>query len=338
MVQQTCRSSPFQFVSTTIFQLLLVISTLTSCVESDPYCDDTADVVLRVEIGTDKYPAETKWNVRDTVSGNVVHRGGPYEELLSLHNETYCVTASGCFEFTIFDSFKDGICCEGYQGNGYYKIFYDDDLIDAGGDFGYSKTSKKFGGGCPTSFLGELLNEDPKTCSWGASPDDIFLQYIGRGPHNCLLDECFGNCNSDVECAEGLFCYDANGENTVPGCKAVPFQGIKYCTSRQYQRPHTKSVPIPKSTPPVPAEKLVGEVTQQSPSSQTESQCPVGVHERSTTAPAAYGDKFRDEEDMILTTEVQLIICLVLLFLSLMMAVVMVVKLFMLTMETDYPI
>ena len=45
---------------------------------------------------------------------------------------------SGCYRFTIYDSYGDGICCS--YGNGSYDLFDDDGILIAnGGDFGSSE-------------------------------------------------------------------------------------------------------------------------------------------------------------------------------------------------------
>ena len=67
---------------------------------------------------TDNYPGETTWNIKDA-NGNILYSGGPYTSTNSIYTIDIC-EPDGCFDFTINDSYGDGICC-GY-GQGYYNI------------------------------------------------------------------------------------------------------------------------------------------------------------------------------------------------------------------------
>lgn len=71
-----------------------------------------------IEIQTDNYPGETTWEITDSM-GIVLYTGGPYSSANSNNQETICLGA-GCYDFTMFDDFGDGICCQ--WGNGYFNI------------------------------------------------------------------------------------------------------------------------------------------------------------------------------------------------------------------------
>jgi hypothetical protein len=71
------------------------------------------------------------------------------------------VCSTSCYDFTIFDSFGDGICCA--FGNGFYNVYHEGNLVCSGGDFGASETCIDIGceapafldikpGSCPNSF------------------------------------------------------------------------------------------------------------------------------------------------------------------------------------------
>ncbi|MES2486488.1 MAG: T9SS type A sorting domain-containing protein [Bacteroidota bacterium] len=82
-------------------------------------------------INTDNYGYETSWEVTNE-AGTVVSSGGNYEP-----NEEYTETLDlplGCYTFTIFDEYSDGMCCE--FGNGGYELaFTNGDIIATGGNF-----------------------------------------------------------------------------------------------------------------------------------------------------------------------------------------------------------
>ncbi|MDX1477443.1 MAG: M12 family metallo-peptidase [Saprospiraceae bacterium] len=96
---------------------------------------------LTLTIVLDNYPEETTWDVRDG-SNNVIASGGPYGAFPdgSTVTENMCVP-NGCFDFTIYDSFGDGICCA--YGSGSYTLTEDASgtTLASGGSFGSSETT-----------------------------------------------------------------------------------------------------------------------------------------------------------------------------------------------------
>jgi hypothetical protein len=99
---------------------------------------------------TDNYPTDTSWTLTNVNSNDVIISidAGTYSNANSLYEESYCIEVNQCYEFTIFDSYGDGICC--FEGDGYYKVLYNNQLLLKGGDFGGSQSSALFGNGCPT--------------------------------------------------------------------------------------------------------------------------------------------------------------------------------------------
>ena len=45
--------------------------------------------------------------------------------------------------------------------------------------------------------------------------------YNNGNPAPFRLGQCEGDCDSDDDCADGLYCYDTDGPTTVPGCNGV---------------------------------------------------------------------------------------------------------------------
>jgi hypothetical protein len=111
-------------------------------------CDGEDDVLMRVEILTDYHPSQTTWTVTDVLSDNIMLEGGPYGDMLTIHTHETCITKSSCYQFHITDFYGDGICCS--MGDGNYKVYYNDILIQEGGNFGSEEYSPIFGEGCPT--------------------------------------------------------------------------------------------------------------------------------------------------------------------------------------------
>ena len=102
------------------------------------------DAVITVEILTDNFGGETTWELVEQGVG-VVASGGPYPNN-TLISVDVNVCSTNCYDFTIFDSFGDGICC-GF-GIGSYSVFYEGGLVGSGGAFGSSETVANIGDGC----------------------------------------------------------------------------------------------------------------------------------------------------------------------------------------------
>ncbi len=149
-----------------------------------PTCPDT-DVTLTINL--DNYPEETTWTITDA-SNNTVASGGPYGSLPngSTVTETYCL-ADGCYDFTIFDSYGDGICC-GY-GNGSYNLTDDNNnVLASGGAFGSSETTNFcLGSGPPPPTCSDGIQNGQETGVDCGGPDcppcnnggcsDVFIDY-----------------------------------------------------------------------------------------------------------------------------------------------------------------
>jgi hypothetical protein len=106
-----------------------------------PCAEDT----ITIEIFTDNYPTETTWEVAEVGVG-VIAQGGPYADSATLYSTDVCASATGCYIFTIFDSFGDGICCS--YGDGYYNVLLNGTLLATGGDFDDFDTVLNIGNGC----------------------------------------------------------------------------------------------------------------------------------------------------------------------------------------------
>lgn len=89
-----------------------------------------------IQIEFDFYPNETSWELLND-NGAVVASGTGYDG--TPIDLDVCV-APGCYEFTIFDEYGDGICC--FWGAGSYTITNPTGtVVAAGGDFADSETT-----------------------------------------------------------------------------------------------------------------------------------------------------------------------------------------------------
>jgi len=98
-------------------------------------CETFVEVVLNFDL----YPGETSWEITDE-NGFVLASGSNYEDqaALSTISSVECLPY-GCFDFTIYDSHNDGMCCD--DGTGSYQVFDDSgNLLLSGGVFSAQET------------------------------------------------------------------------------------------------------------------------------------------------------------------------------------------------------
>ncbi len=89
---------------------------------------------------TDNFPDETSWEVRDP-NNVIVAQGDNYTNQNTTEIETFCLPTGVCFDFVIFDSQGDGICC-GF-GNGSYTVTNQaGTTVATGGQFTNTETTQ----------------------------------------------------------------------------------------------------------------------------------------------------------------------------------------------------
>ena len=95
------------------------------------------EVRFKLILVTDIYPSETSWELLvDDSSNQLIASGGGYTEETQTYEEIECLANDGFYNFTIFDSYGDGLCCSGS-----YSIELDGVVVgQGGGDFGFSES------------------------------------------------------------------------------------------------------------------------------------------------------------------------------------------------------
>ena len=114
-----------------------------NCSHGKPTCNDSCtldyseclpgadDVIFQLDLTTDSYGEETSWSL-ENIDGIIMHSGENYSSLRTI-TEIRCVP-NGCYNFTIYDQFSDGICCD--WGMGQYAINFDgNEIPDTTGNF-----------------------------------------------------------------------------------------------------------------------------------------------------------------------------------------------------------
>ncbi len=95
---------------------------------------------VTINITLDNYGEENKWDLKDG-NGEVVESVGPFNnfENGSVNATTLCLPP-GCYDFTIFDLWGDGMCCS--YGQGGYEVIEDatGKILASGGSFSKEET------------------------------------------------------------------------------------------------------------------------------------------------------------------------------------------------------
>lgn len=75
-------------------------------------------LVATLQLTTDNYASETTWQVTAQGGGPVLANGGPYQDGTNgqVISVDWCLPV-GCYTYTIFDDWGDGICCQYGQGS-----------------------------------------------------------------------------------------------------------------------------------------------------------------------------------------------------------------------------
>lgn len=98
---------------------------------------DTYPVTL--EFVFDNYPEETSWEITNSI-GAIIESGGTYGSEPDGSTKIINMNLSAeCFNFTIYDSYGDGICCS--YGNGSYELSQGATVLASGGEFNSTETT-----------------------------------------------------------------------------------------------------------------------------------------------------------------------------------------------------
>jgi subtilisin family serine protease len=124
---------------------------------------------VTLSITFDNYPEETSWDIKDS-GGATVASGGTYGS--QADGSTLAIPlclADGCFDFTIYDAYGDGICCA--YGNGSYTLTEDASgtVLANGGSFTSSETTNFCVPVSPSSNVQVLISSSTNVSCNGGS-------------------------------------------------------------------------------------------------------------------------------------------------------------------------
>ncbi len=106
------------------------------------------DAEITVVLLTDFYESETSWKIVDK-NNTIIATNGALQKT-ALHTDHVCVMSTGCYTFTLYDSYGDGISFG--EAQGYLNVYYNGELVGGfSGDesnFGYEFSIDSIGDGC----------------------------------------------------------------------------------------------------------------------------------------------------------------------------------------------
>ncbi len=181
-----------------------------------------------IEIFPDNFPDEISWNLKEN---GIQIAAGNYL------SDTVCIDENSCLQFTILDSYGDGICCG--QGDGSYNLYINGLNVHSGGNY---TTSESYAESCAPGLICETAI--PITEGIYAAPSfNYFYSFTPDTTGNYYLTTCnqsscdtklwiYQNCGPQVLNGDGngaLF-YDDDGANCgyAAGITAYLIAGTTY--------------------------------------------------------------------------------------------------------------
>ena len=158
---------------------------------------------LTIELRTDSYANETTWEIKNS-SGVIQYTGGPYGSANTLNVQTLCLP-SGCYTFTIRDTYGDGICCS--YGNGSYTIKQGTSTLITGGQFGTTETKSFCTSGTVSSNLtlsstGQTVGSTASSTSVGVT-SNVSWTASSNATSWCTVSPSSGSNNGTLTVAYG---------------------------------------------------------------------------------------------------------------------------------------
>lgn len=158
-------------------------------------CTPSESTVI-IEVLTDNYGYECSWEVtgnNGTTTYATGGTGGVYANS-TLYRDTVCVPSSSCTQFTIFDSFGDGICCA--HGNGYFSVTVDGVVVGTGGNYTSTQTVDF---NCPPGSACTSADTINVGGPYTASYDDHWYSFTPDSNGMYAISTCgFNTCNTKI--------------------------------------------------------------------------------------------------------------------------------------------
>jgi hypothetical protein len=158
------------------------------CGDFNPLCGVCQEDEILIEIMPDDYPLEITWALTSSGTSYIVAFGGPLDAYNTLYQYYYCADPDSCYDFYIFDTEEDGICCD--YGMGYYRIYLNGALVDSGGQYLAADTVVEIGSGCGGSGCDYVVGDANGSGSFNGLDVTYGVAYFKGGPVPPYECEC----------------------------------------------------------------------------------------------------------------------------------------------------
>ena len=235
------------YFSLLMFCFLFVLSSK----QADAQCSSNETEII-ISITTDDFPLETSWQLVDQNGQGFFISPGDLDSTNTTYTWNICATDSNCYQFTISDTYGDGICCT--WGAGSYNVTYGGSLVANGGSFNSSETTFNLGNcsfppsSCPNNDIEIIItiNTDdyPTETSW------FLMDQYGGGWTNVPITSSFANttliwtlCVPDTNCytftmldayGDGICCAWGSGSYNISYDGVVVGSGGSFAFAQEH--------------------------------------------------------------------------------------------------------
>ncbi len=174
------------------------------CLECSDECNNN---LVQITILLDNFPEETSWDIRS--GSTLLASGGPYGNVADRDtiSEEVCLP-NGCYDFTIYDTYGDGVCCAYGPGSYLVSLLADSTILATGGNFGFTETTNIcLGGGAEPTCEDGIQNGAETGVDCGGPdcpecPPSSCEDGIQNGEETGI--DCGGSCApcDEVDCTE----------------------------------------------------------------------------------------------------------------------------------------
>ncbi|MGB1207012.1 MAG: T9SS type A sorting domain-containing protein [Chitinophagales bacterium] len=191
---------------------------------------------VNVSITLDNYGSETSWAITNA-SGATVASGGPYTDDTNgeVVNVDVCLN-DGCYDFTMNDSYGDGMCCQ--YGNGSYLVTAATTLA-SGSEFAASETTNFcIGGNGPTCNDG-IMNGSETGVDCGGADCAPCATSCGMATGLEAVDFTSSGVTLQWDAQADAQAYQLAGRKTGGNWKTFPQQTTNFRTFTSGIQPNT---------------------------------------------------------------------------------------------------
>ena len=147
------------------------------------------EIQIDILISTDPYPGETSFTLNDNQGIIWASEDPVFEEAYVAYPFQYCLPDDGCYIFTVYDSYGDGI----YSSGG-VEVYYEENLVLEDPDFQYNSSITM---NCPPGYDCNTAIE-VGLGSYTTESDDYWYVFTAEVNGQYDINTCESDCNTIV--------------------------------------------------------------------------------------------------------------------------------------------